>query len=220
MVDAIAGSNNSSLTSTGALGKLGEDFDDFITIMIAQLENQDPTEPLDANEFTNQIVSFSEVEASINTNNKLDQLITLTQNTQVSNIVSFAGKTVEVEGHSVELNEEGSVSFSYELPEDVVKSFITIRDELGDVVFTADGAKGFGRHNFEWNGNDLDEERLNAGNYDVFVSHENINGIVDTVPTFVKGTVTGIDLSKDELTLFVNGEEILLDDVEFIGEEI
>ena len=71
-------------SSLNGVSKLAEDFDSFLNLLVTQLQNQDPLEPLDANEFTNQLVQFSGVEQQLSTNSKLDELITLQGTSQAA----------------------------------------------------------------------------------------------------------------------------------------
>lgn len=73
----LTGAMNKAQTTQRQGLKLAEDFDQFLNLLTTQLQNQDPLNPMDSNEFTNQIVQFSQVEQAINTNQKLDSLVSL-----------------------------------------------------------------------------------------------------------------------------------------------
>ncbi len=203
-----------------ALGKFAENFDDFLTLFVAQLKNQDPLEPQDSSEFTKQIATLTGVEQQINTNKKLDSLIHLTQNTQNSNLVSFAGKEVEVEGSFLELNATDPVLFAYNLETQVNGAFLTIKDSSDNVVFTGQGSKIVGRNEVGWDGLDNAGNRAPAGTYQIFITTENKEGIIDTQKALVRGKVSGVDIQSNPPTLYVNGEKIPLADVKFIGESV
>ena len=84
---AAASSGSSAITQTGtsALGQLSGNFSDFLTMLMTQLKNQDPSSPMDANQFTSELVQFSSVEQQINTNGNLTQLIQLIRPVRSSN---------------------------------------------------------------------------------------------------------------------------------------
>ena len=84
--NAIAGDPKSD--SKASLSKLTEDLDNFLTLLTAQLQHQDPLEPLDTHEFTNQLVQFSSVEQSIQQNKNLESIIELNQNNMAISAVS------------------------------------------------------------------------------------------------------------------------------------
>jgi hypothetical protein len=83
-------------TGTSALGSLSDNFTDFLSLLMTQLQNQDPTSPLDSNQFTSELVQFTSVEQQISTNTDLTQLIQLTQASQIEQSASFIGKSVTV----------------------------------------------------------------------------------------------------------------------------
>ena len=89
---ANAASSQSSQSNTqNALSQLSGNFSDFLNMLMTQLQNQDPTSPLDTNQFTSELVQFSGVEQQINTNNSLTQLIQLTQAGEVMQSSAMAG---------------------------------------------------------------------------------------------------------------------------------
>lgn len=199
--------------------KFAKDFDDFLKLLITQLQNQDPTAPLDTNQFTEQIVQFSSVEQSINTNKKLDELITATRSGQASDIVSFTGKEVEAEGHNVTLKEGEDTVFAYNLEKKAKNAFVTIKDSGGTTIFSGTATSNAGRNLVSWDGITNSGNKAEPGVYQVFVTSESDTGAFNEETTIVKGTVMGVNLDTETPTLIVNGEEISLDKVRFIGEE-
>ena len=86
-VTSLPGNSNADKTSV----KLADTFDSFLTLLTAQLTNQDPLDPLDPNEFTDQLVSFTNVEQSIATNKNLEQLLASYQSNELASAVSYIG---------------------------------------------------------------------------------------------------------------------------------
>ncbi len=199
--------------------KFSNDVDDFLQIFVAQLQNQDPMEPQDSSEFTQQIADLSSVEQAINTNSKLDELIQLSSVKDNSSVVSFIGKQVEAEGDLVSFLGTDTVPISYELdnatnPQD---AFITVRDIDGNVVFNGEGTTNKGVNTVTWDGNDNQGNQVEPGLYQVILSL-NFADSIERHPTYVQGRVVGANLEADEPTLIVNGMDIPLADVRFIGE--
>ena len=221
-IDAISGGSAAATGKTDSaesLSKFADDFDNFLQLLIVQLTNQDPTSPMETNEFTQQIVSFTEVEQSINTNKKLETLIDMQANNQSSYLVAFTGKSVEVDGSQITMKDEGDVRFSYEISdEEITTAHITIRDAFGKTVFNGVGTTDAGRNVIAWDGLDNDGNRVDSGLYQIQVTEEDKEGILENVDTQVSGIVTGVVLDKDTPSLVVNGEEIPLDNVRFVGE--
>src|SRR6201747_1248722 len=81
---------------TTALGSLNNNFSTFLTLLTTQMKNQDPSSPMDSNQFTTELVQFSSVEQQINTNSSLTQLIQLTQASQIEQSSSMIGKPITV----------------------------------------------------------------------------------------------------------------------------
>src|SRR5262245_48791469 len=92
---AASSAKTNAANSSNALGKLSEDFNNFLTLLTTQLKNQDPLSPMDSTEFTQQLVAFTGVEQQINTNTKLDQLIKLDKAGLMTSAASYIGTEIE-----------------------------------------------------------------------------------------------------------------------------
>lgn len=192
---STSGSSSSSSTSgsaqTGqaALSALSGNFQDFLGMLMTQLQNQDPSSPLDSNQFTQELVSFSGVEQQINTNNSLTQLIQLTQSGEVMQAASMTGKQVEVTSNQIPLqNSTGSVQFNATTAEPVA---IAISNSSGQVVDTATVNAQAGQNNWTWNGTSSAGTQLPDGAYNVAVYGSDASGNTSAIPFTVGGTVTG-----------------------------
>ena len=93
---SAATSAASASSGTNALSQLSSNYNDFLQMLMTQLQNQDPSNPMDANSFTQELVQFSGVEQQINTNTSLTQLIQLTQQDGLLQSSSLVGKQVAV----------------------------------------------------------------------------------------------------------------------------
>ena len=110
----LAGSGSSTSFATSSLA---ENFDTFLTLLTVQLQNQDPLDPLDTNEFTSQLVQFTAVEQAIATNNNLESLIGLTELSHAATRISYLGKEVEAPGSTSYLT-DGKAEWSYVLDDE------------------------------------------------------------------------------------------------------
>ena len=117
-------------TGSAALNSLSGNFSDFLSLLMTQLQNQDPTSPLDSNQFTSELVQFSSVEQQINTNSDLTQLIQLTQASQVEQSSAMLGKQVTVNSTQLS-NSSASVNFTTTTAEPIV---ITVTNASGAQV--------------------------------------------------------------------------------------
>ena len=155
MVDVSALTSGTQVQSTegASRNKLAKDLDSFLTLLTSQLKNQDPLSPMDSTEFTNQLVQFAQVEQSINSNESLTSLISLSQQSIVTNAVNYIGKTVEANTNKVPL-QGGQAKMAYNVSADAQSVGIVIRNEAGSIVYSAAGEKTAGMHALDWDGKD------------------------------------------------------------------
>ncbi|MDE2198507.1 MAG: flagellar biosynthesis protein FlgD, partial [Rhodospirillales bacterium] len=143
---------SSSGGTQNALASLSSNFQTFLGMLMTQLKNQDPTSPLDTNQFTSELVQFSSVEQQINTNTSLGQLIQLTQNGQMMQSASIVGHKVDVASSTLPLqNGSGTVQFTAASAGPVS---ITISNAQGSVVGSATVNATQGVNTWNWNGTD------------------------------------------------------------------
>ena len=101
--------------SAQAKSKLEDDLNQFLNLLVTQLQNQDPLDPLDANEFTSQLVQFASVEQQIFQNSNLEKLLNLQETSQISQMVDFIGNRIEFASHKLPV-ENGKAEFNYTIP--------------------------------------------------------------------------------------------------------
>ena len=177
-------------TGSAALNSLSANFGDFLKLLMTQLQNQDPTSPLDTNQFTSELVQFSSVEQQINTNTSLTQLIQLTQAGEVMQASNITGKTVTVSSDHVPLqNGKGTVKFTAPAAEQVA---IAIYSDTGAKLSDATMTATKGTNTWTWDGTDSSGRTLPDGSYKVAVAGANADGTVSALPFSVVGTATGV----------------------------
>ncbi|MCH2037149.1 MAG: flagellar hook assembly protein FlgD [Rickettsiales bacterium] len=208
-IQAVSSSSGGQFAND-SLG-LADNFEDFLILLTAQLENQDPAAPLDPNQFAQQLIDYANVEQAATTNDKLDQLIELTRNQNTNEAVltstSLIGKTIEAEGNIVELI-DGQTTFNYSLPEEAVSSFISIKDMEGNTVFSSDGAKSGGKHLFAWNGEGNNGVLNEDGQYVIEISGLDNNNNPVEVSTAIRGEVTAVVSGNGSALVVVGSSEI------------
>ena len=198
--------------STNSAQGLAETFDTFLALLTTQLQNQDPLDPLKSEEFTQQLVAFSGVEQSINTNQKLDEMIQLQTGNQLNSAVSYIGKTVEVVSDKL-LLKDGASAITYGLDGKASQTKITILDEGGNVVRTIDGETDSGRHEFVWDGLDNNGNTVVDGVYNfTVIAVDSEDNTVNTVTAAV-GVVTGIEAVDGNVTLNIGELGATLDTI-------
>ncbi|HEY9549082.1 MAG TPA: flagellar hook assembly protein FlgD, partial [Kiloniellaceae bacterium] len=187
-------------------------FDTFLTLLTTQLKHQDPLNPMDTNEFTSQLVEFTNVEQAMLTNKKLDSLLAMQTDMQLNDAVGYIDKKVGADGIILML-EDGESTITYDLGANAAETNILIIDEEGNTVRTLEGDTEVGHHEIVWDGLDDDGEALEDGLYGFLVTA--IDADKKPVP-LVQGTigkVTGVKVVDGEVTLEIGELEIALDDV-------
>lgn len=179
--------------------QIASNFQDFLKLLTTQLQNQDPTAPLDTNQFTQQLVQFAQVEQQLATNSHLERLINVQETTQLTALTPLIGRTVEAESSQVAL-QWGEARGAYTLRADATGVTITIRDASGRVVAQGPGEAKAGRQEFAWDGRDAAGNAWPDGAYTVTVQAQ-YGTSLETVPTTVIGRITGAERSGGALML-------------------
>ncbi len=198
-ITGYAQSNTGSANSSRQT--LSADMNTFLTLLTTQLKYQDPLDPMDTAEFTNQLVQYSSVEQAIQTNEKLDSLLSMNVANLGAQAVSYIGKTVQVLGDVMPLD-GGKAKAAYTLDKDVSSVTITVKDMNGQIIYSEQGKITAGTHEFEWNGKDNNGNQLEDGAYQIGISTKVNSGEPSAnVTTTVFGKVTGV--ASDENTVYV-----------------
>lgn len=206
---AASQSQASASTATGSSRKLADDFDSFLQLLTTQLRNQDPLEPMDANEFTNQLVQFSSVEQQIQTNSYMETLISSTQAQSVNAAVNYLGSTVRAAGVTTTLS-DGSASWDLVTSSGAPDSTITIFDENGQEVYSTSHSVERGESTFTWDGKTTTGASAPDGIYSIRVVGNSADGQSVPVYTAVEGEVTGVDFTGSEPILQLGDVRVTL----------
>jgi len=187
----LTGQAQSAARTQQSTVTLAEDFSQFLQLLTTQLQNQDPLSPMDSNEFTNQLVQFSQVEQQINANGKLDDLVALQSNNAITGALNYVGLDVSYISGEIAYEEGTDTSIRYSLDSPASVSKVNIFDEEGNLVFSGDANTSAGVHDFEWNGTDLLGNQLPTGTYtvsfDALDAQENVINTTSVVTARVKG---------------------------------
>src|SRR5262249_38678665 len=147
----VSATSAATSASSQARQTLSSNYDTFLKLLTAQLQNQDPLAPMDSNQFTQQLVMYSQVEQQITTNDNLSSLIALQKSAAGANAVSYLGRTAFTQGGETSLT-DGAADWRYTLPNDAASVTVNVIDANGRTVFTTTGDKTLGSHDFSWNG--------------------------------------------------------------------
>jgi flagellar basal-body rod modification protein FlgD len=201
-VTAGSAARNSASTSLSAT------FDNFLQLLTKQLEKQDPLSPMDATQFTSQLVQFSTVEQAIQTNSKLDRLVEVISSGAQTSALQYIDNTVETDTRVAQLAKQGEARFAYSLPRAAKEVRIAVLDADGQVVREAAGGRAAGASSFVWDGKGGNGNRLPAGVYRIEVTALDNAGNAIAVDARASGKVTGVSMVDGRLTLSVNGASL------------
>jgi len=218
MFDASTAITTTSGTqSEQSQAKMQDDLNQFLNLLVTQLKNQDPLEPMDATEFTNQLVQFASIEQQITQNANLEKLLSAYHSTQVSNLTGYLGKTVESNGSLFQL-EDGSAKISYTLYDKNEANTIIITDEEGEPVYSFEGERTKGRFEYTWDGKDKDGNQLPDGIYNFVVAPIDEEGLPLEYSQTVYNRVTSAGAHEGQITLFMGEIPVPLENIVTVTE--
>lgn len=201
-------STTTSTTTTTATSqaRLSQNFDTFLQLLTTQLKNQDPTQPMDANQFTQQLVQYSQVEQQLATNSKLDQLLSSFQTNQTTTALGYLGTTVRYDSSVVVPTSTGA-TWNLTVPE-TGQYLVRIRDSNGNLVKeTAAQFTSGSSQEFAWDGKRSDGQPLGTGAYTMELFRSNGTQTSQLAVTNT-GQVTAVDTSTGSPRVTVGGQVI------------
>ncbi|MCK5570240.1 MAG: flagellar hook assembly protein FlgD [Spirochaetes bacterium] len=186
--------------------------ENFLTLFIAQIQNQDPLSPLDSAEFTAQLAQFTSVEQLYVMNKSLSDIKeTLNDQGGQQDLIGLIGKTVKADDNTILIQDEAVISGSYRL-EDEGNVIVNVYDSNGLKVRTLYlGSQNAGEQDFHWDGRDDAGEILGDGNYTFEVTARDENGNYVGANTYISGEVTGVTYKYGYPYLMV-GERLISND--------
>jgi flagellar basal-body rod modification protein FlgD len=210
-------SSGSSAAASSALAsqQIAGNFQSFLTLLTTQLQNQNPLDPLDTNQFTQQLVEFAGVQQQLNTNDSLATLVTLQQATQSTEALSYVGKTATVSGSTATMTSSQAV-WGVSIPTASTMD-VSIASSTGQTVFTGTYNVSAGNNQpFEWNGVGSDGTQYPDGNYTMTATAKDSAGNTVAVATSVGGEVTSVDLTKSPPLLTIGGQTYTMSQIQSI----
>jgi flagellar basal-body rod modification protein FlgD len=207
-VNTTAATTATDTTSAGRT-RLADNMNMFLTLLTAQMKNQDPTSPMDSNQFMSQLVQMTGVEQQLAGNDLLKQLVANT-GTSLSSAVGLIGKEVRATTADTALS-NGQAKWGYSLDANATDVRIDVLDSKGVPVRTlaasADDMKA-GEHSFVWDGKDAQGAVQPDGVYTLKVTATDASA--QSVPSsiYVQGLVTAIQDDNGQSVITVNGGKV------------
>jgi len=220
-INSINANTASAFQKQNSVGKTDMGQKQFLQLLVAQMRNQDPINPVDGADFASQLAQFNSVEQLIDVNSGLDTLQSsqdlMSASLTNSMAATLTGKQVRAISDQVNLSAEGNSEINFKLRSAAEEVEIVIRNSSGSEVRreTLNGVSS-GDNNWTWDGLNNSGERLGEGNYQVEViaknGDENVNALV-----FMEGIASKVRFSGNGVFLSINGIEVPISDVEEVG---
>ena len=198
----------SSLTDSGTIAG---NFTTFLQLLTTQLQNQNPLDPLDTNQFTEQLVQFAQVEQQLKSNDQLATLVSLQQTAQQTQALGFVGQTVAVDGSTAQLS-KGQASWSFNVPKPA-SATVTISDSSGQTVYSGSYTVQAGQQAFNWDGHGNNGVQWPDGAYKMTVTATDSSGQPVAISTEVEGVVDSVDMTQNPPVLSIGGQNFTLNQV-------
>lgn len=188
----------------------------FLTLFVAQLQNQDPLSPMEPNELTGQLAQFSSLEQLTGINSRLDSLLGQQDSgASVGDLLSMLGRAVDFDASRITVKNGQAASLPFTLSRDVNNAVATVHDADGNVVRRVPlGKLTAGEQTFAFDGKDDTGTPVEDGVYRVEITAVPVGGSVAlSVPLITRATVDGVDLAGNPPVLLVGDRRLTIDQV-------
>ena len=217
---ATASSATSSSTAsdlaTGA-SNLSTSYQTFLTLLTTQLKNQDPSSPMDPNQFTTELVQMTGVQQQLLSNQLLQQLVSASPASGVSSAVSLIGKQVTATSATAALS-NGQASWTYGLPAAASNATVSVANSTGQVVYTGTAPSfAAGSNTFTWNGQSSSGMQLPDGTYTLSVAATDASGGAITPTLSVSGTASSVQSVNGTTMVTVGSSQVPVSAITDVG---
>lgn len=198
---AAASTSAAASTTTATSNSISNDKEAFLKILLTQLENQNPLDPVDTTEFTNQLVAYSSLEQLMTMNEKLDALTASIGGTSSLSAFSYIGAEVDISSNASVL-QDGEVEWAYTLENDAENVTLQVSDAYGTVIASYDAGKSSaGTYGFTITSEDLGSSVSNGAPLYLSVVAKNSGGANINTATKATVTISGVETSEGNITL-------------------
>jgi flagellar basal-body rod modification protein FlgD len=191
------------------------DKDAFFKLMIAQLKNQDPSNPLKNHEMAAQLAQFSSLEQMTNMNTTLTEIKGASKPVEQFQALNLIGKQVSGDSSKIVRTDlDNAHDFKFKLPMDAKQADVKVMNSKGDVVreYKFNELKS-GENEISWNGNDDKGRKAPAGNYTFQITATGLNGNKIMPKTDFEGVITGMSFSAEGPVLQIGKQAVRLKDI-------
>jgi flagellar basal-body rod modification protein FlgD len=193
---------------------IASNFTTFLTLLTTQLKNQNPLDPLDTNQFTQQLVQFAQVEQQMKSNDQLSTLVAIDKAAQSTAALAYVGSTVVVDGSTASLS-NGSASWTLNTSKPSTAT-VTITDSTGQTAYSGTFSVNPGNQAFTWDGRGNDGKQWPDGSYTLTATGMDANKQPVAISTQVEAVVDSVDLTQTPPLLSINGQNYTMDKIKQI----
>lgn len=195
------------------------DKDAFLLLLITQLKNQDPLEPMDNKDFIAQLTQFSTLEQITNMTNSIQEFLTLQEGALQAQSASLIGKYATVQANQITVSDGASESIVFELDE-AAPVIVRIYDSDGNLIREATSSTlDAGAHAYVWDARDSSGLQVEDGTYTYIVSKLNSDGSETEIGGIEGGKIESVKFKGNEIYVYISGKEYPLASIIEISEE-
>jgi flagellar basal-body rod modification protein FlgD len=210
-IGSLTGVNTTQDVPTGASvtgsTELGEDV--FLRLLVTQLQNQDPTNPVSNEQFVAQLAQFSQLEQLQGLSGQMDDLTMLNASMNNAAMTNLLGQTVVARGDTFHYDGDGGQTLLWDASGAAAEATVTVRDADGNVVYSEEiGALGSGEGSWTWDGRGLDGQPMPEGDYTFTVAAFDGEGSEVEVTELVRGVVDSMDFASGSASPTIDGVPI------------
>jgi flagellar basal-body rod modification protein FlgD len=205
-ISSVSSVTNTSTSATD-MSALSGNYQMFLQLLVTQMQNQSPLNPMDSSQFTQQLVQYSSVEQQIKANQSLTDLKTMFAIQSALSFVGYVGKTVTVDSSTTQLKDGVATwNFNGSAASDAAK--IEIYGADGKLVYSTTQKLAAGDGKFEWKGETDTGGTAPAGDYTIVISGKDAAGKAVTYKSETTGAVDAVDFSGSTPMLSIGGQLI------------
>ncbi|ETR69936.1 MAG: flagellar basal-body rod modification protein FlgD [Candidatus Magnetoglobus multicellularis str. Araruama] len=184
----------------------------FLTLLVAQLQNQDPLNPMESTEFTSQLAQFSSLEQMIEVNKNLLDIKSAVSVDEHGDPINYIGKAVKADDNTIIREDGNNIAGSFSLNKQS-NVRITINDRFGRMIRKMEAVYEAGEHMVEWDGRTEEGFLASDGTYSYNVYRQNAFGNYELVDTYSSGEVTGVTHANGQPYLLIGDKKVALPNV-------
>src|SRR4029450_2100636 len=204
------GTATSHKTASDKTTGIADNFQTFLTLLTTQLQHQNPMDPLDTNQFTQQLVQFAGIGERLKSNEQLESLVEIEKSAQATQALVYVGSNVAVDGSKAQFDKSATWNFHSDKN---TSATITITNSAGQTAYTGNFSLKEGNSSFVWDGKGNDGVQWPGGTYTFTAPGKDSSGNNGAIPPEVEGIVDSVDPPAPPPLLSIGGQNYTTDKI-------